>query len=140
MLGALSSGIRSVLWAVIFVLAIIIVAVLVAPVSTAENMANWLTFAGLPTPATWLIAHSQTGVHLSLQPLIHLANVACTRNGCTFANEAFAMDLSEIALVGAAGIAVCGGLLLLLPVAGRFLRGLKSDWLDHDTHVHQGRV
>jgi len=140
MLGALSTGIRSVLWAVTFVLAIIIVAALVAPVSTAENMASWLTFAGLPVQASWLIAHSHTGVHLSMQPLLHLANVACTRNGCVFATEAFAIDLSEIALIGAAGIAMCGGLLLLLPVAGRFVRGIKSGWLDHETHVPQGRA
>jgi len=140
MLGALSIGIRSVLWAVTFVLAIIIVAALVAPVSTAENMANWFTFAGLPSQASWLIAHSQTGVHLSMQPLVHLANVACTRNGCVFATEAFAIDLSEIALIGAAGIAVCGGLLLLMPAAGRFVRGIKSGWLGHETHVPQGRA
>ena len=140
MLGALSTGIRSVLWAVTFVLAIILVAALVAPVSTAENMASWLTYAGLPAQANWLIAHSQTGIHLSLQPLVHIANVACTRNGCVFATEAFAIDLSEIALIGAAGIVACAALLLLLPVASRFLRGLKPDWLDHDTHVHHGRA
>lgn len=140
MLGALSTGIRSVLWAATFVLTIIIVAVLVAPVSTAENMASWLTFAGLPTQANWLIAHSHSGVHLSLQPLVHLANVACTRNGCVFATEAFAIDLSDIALIGAAGIVACAGLLFLLPVAGRFLRGLKPDWLDDDAHVPQGRA
>jgi len=140
MLGALSTGIRSVLWAVTFVLAIIIVAALVAPVSTAENMASWLTFAGLPAQASWLIAHSHTGVHLSMQPLLHLANVACTRNGCVFATEAFAIDLSEIALIGAAGIAACGGLLLLFPVAGRFVRGIKFGWIDHETHVPQGRA
>src|SRR5690242_7610841 len=96
MLDAVLSFIRSVLWAVNVALAIIILAVLVAPVSTATNMASWLSVVGLTKQADWLIAHAHSGLHFSAHPLV-AANASCDRFVCAPLSSAFEVTLSVIA-------------------------------------------
>lgn len=133
-LHAISSAIRSLLWALNAALAIIIVALVVAPVSTTANMASWLSLVGLMAPSKWLFAHAQAGIHLSLRPLFSVVGSECTRSGCATAPTAFDLYISEIALIGAVGIAACSLLLWLLPKTGRLLQVLRSDWFH--THGH----
>src|SRR5258708_29416185 len=108
MLGAMSSGIRSLLWAVDVALAIVIVAVFVSPVYTTGNMASWLASLGMNGPANWLIAHAQHSVHLSTRSIAHLVT---TRD--------IGLNVSEVALYASGALLACSVILWLLPIIRR---------------------
>jgi len=135
MLGAFLSLTRSVLWSVNIALTIIVMAVLVAPVSTAANMAGWLSVVGLSKQAEWLIVHANTGLHLSAHSLVPAASTSCNRFVCTSLSSAFEVTLSLIALPAIAGIAACSVVLWLLPRFGRMVQAVKTDWF-HDNMAH----
>ena len=135
MINAISSAFRSLLWAFNTALAIIVVAVLIAPVSVTANMASWLSFIGLSSPSNWLLAHAQAGMHFSLHPLFSVMGSQCTRTGCLTAPSAFDLYISEVAVFGAIGVLVCSVILWILPKTMRLLQVVRSDWF-HNIHVH----
>jgi hypothetical protein len=116
-------------------LAIVIVAVSVAPVYAAGNMASWLSSLGLNSPANWLIAHAQHSVHLSTGAISHLVSKPCVAP-CVATTSEFGIDVSDVALYASGALLVCSVVLLLLPIMRRLIHAHRSDAIHGNMHAH----